>query len=219
MQSKTCCRCRQSLPVASFCKDKNRKSGLGASCRVCNAAYLRAYKSSPKVKERIRIKEHSPHRLAHKKTYQRAYYIENKERIIAVNTAYVKANKEKVSARKSAWAKANAELLKERLRLRHLANRESDLERSRQHYLNNKERYYAQGREWRTANLYRNRKTQCVNAKRYRDELADSYIKRLINIPTSQIQNELIEAKRAHLKIVRIIKETRNGKGKNENAQ
>lgn len=38
---KTCSKCRETLPVAAFAKDRNRKDGLYPQCRECTAAYQR----------------------------------------------------------------------------------------------------------------------------------------------------------------------------------
>ena len=36
---KTCAKCRQTLPVGCFSRDRRVKSGVRGSCRVCSARY------------------------------------------------------------------------------------------------------------------------------------------------------------------------------------
>lgn len=47
---KRCYKCKLSLSVSEFSKDKNKKGGLQSWCRQCVAAYNAAYQQTPKGK-------------------------------------------------------------------------------------------------------------------------------------------------------------------------
>jgi hypothetical protein len=109
---------------------------------------------------------------------------------------YRESNKDKTKAYSAARYKANPQMYKER----HDAWNKKNPTFKHDHYIANKEKYNA---------------SCCERQKKAVRELSDSYVtKRLIRGNTLQrkhITPELIEAKRAELKVRRFIKEQRNG--------
>ena len=44
--TKTCSRCRQAKEISHFTRDSRSKDGHGYTCRECNAAYHKIYKTT-----------------------------------------------------------------------------------------------------------------------------------------------------------------------------
>jgi NAD-dependent SIR2 family protein deacetylase len=93
-ESKTCLRCEQSLPLERFHRDKNRKDGRYPYCRSCHGAQVKARTASPAWK-------------AHKKEYDRARYLANREAVIVYGKAAYLKNPERVKERARAWVANN----------------------------------------------------------------------------------------------------------------
>ena len=89
---KLCTKCKTEKPVEAFYKDKCRKDGLRAECKVCVSVILKAWYEANK--ERVAAE-------------RKAWYEANKERAVASQKAYREANPDKVAARSKAWREAN----------------------------------------------------------------------------------------------------------------
>lgn len=53
---KRCTRCKKSLPVAEFHRDRSRWDGLHASCKACNCDQAKEHYRAAERKSRIKIK-------------------------------------------------------------------------------------------------------------------------------------------------------------------
>ena len=101
----------------------------------------------------------------------------------ARNTEYAKA-----------WRKRNPEKVRERNRRYRRRNSEKDTTTT---YL------------WRTRNIERVRKTDRKKSKKAVSVLTNSYIASILGISVKYLSKELIEAKREHMKLNRLLKEKR----------
>lgn len=50
---KQCSKCKRTLPLTKFCKDKKGKNGLSCQCRDCKAAYDEVYRAENWEKKRL----------------------------------------------------------------------------------------------------------------------------------------------------------------------
>jgi hypothetical protein len=89
---KVCSKCKISKAVSEFPKDSYTNDGLRHSCKECNRAACRTYRSNNLVKEQIRC---------------RKYREENREQSRAYAKECAKKNPERYQANLDAWRKAN----------------------------------------------------------------------------------------------------------------
>ena len=111
-QSKRCSKCREIKAATAeyFHRDKARRDGWNARCKVCvkawyaeNRAYLIQY-------SKTWIKTHKAHHAAYRSAWNRAH----KEQINAYSRAYYHATyKTRSNEIRRAWRKANKERAKE----------------------------------------------------------------------------------------------------------
>ena len=140
-----------------------------------------------------------------KNEYKRKYYQANKKRIMDSHKQYRQANKEKEQETSRKYYQANKKKIKEREAQYYQANKEKFAVYSKQYRQDNRERVKEGNKRYQLANK---EKIAAYN-KKYRDGLEDGYVKtvlRLTNAPKS-----LIEAKRIHIKCLRLIKELQDG--------
>ena len=126
-----------------------------------------------------------------KRKYNKVYRDKNKEKINEKNRAYYKENKEELKKKAKVYRDKNKEKLEKKAKVYYEENKEELNERRKTYYKENKEESleYQRGRVLK---------------------LPDSYIRQILNsqgIDASLITPELIELKRAILKVKRIIKE------------
>lgn len=91
-QTKTCSRCRQSLPVTIFSKNKARKDGLDALCRACI---------------RSRNQEQYAKHAEKRRAYAIAYAAAHAEEKSAYNQEYRAKNASEINAYLKEWRKNN----------------------------------------------------------------------------------------------------------------
>ena len=141
----------------------------------------------------------------------------------AYGAAYRAANREKERARKAAWCAANTEKVKARKAAWHAANREKERARHAARYAENTERVKARMKAWYAENTERGKaimkawyaeNIEKVKARHaaYRAGIPDKYVENIIYknnklLKQVQIPPEMIEAKRAEIKLKRLIKE------------
>jgi 5-methylcytosine-specific restriction endonuclease McrA len=115
MSTKTCTGCGLELPVASYAKKSNVRSGLSAMCRGCVSVRFKArYLADTEFRERAKTRA-VEQRLADPeavKAYKKAYHQNNQEAILAKHKAYYAENKEVMLAKNAEYVKQN----------RHVAN-------------------------------------------------------------------------------------------------
>ncbi len=178
---KTCSQCRDALPFSHFAKGR-------AMCKPCaHARYgarSRAYNSAWRVANREKIRE--------KKA---AYYAANKDMMIHRLATYRAANRDKLRKSAIAYYHANKETI--------LQKREADrapLKKLRE-----------QERALRLKELPEKKKARANKyARKQCALLGDTYIRNVIRLSVPgvyDIPQRLIAAKRAHVKINRLLKE------------
>jgi 5-methylcytosine-specific restriction endonuclease McrA len=94
VESKTCLRCKQSVPLDGFHRDKNRRDGRYPYCRKCHLAEHRVRTSAPEWKE-------------HKREYDRQRYLAHPERARGYQRANYDKNKEAIKRRAKEWVERN----------------------------------------------------------------------------------------------------------------
>ena len=127
---------------------------------------------------------------AERAEYNKAYREANKEKLAeynkTYNKAYREANKEKIAAQKKAYYEANKEKLAEYNKTHNKTYREA-----------NKEKIAAKNKAWYYTN---------------KEKLSDVYVKFMIsrqfNLPNELIPDELIELKRATVKLKRALRDS-----------
>ena len=143
-----------------------------------------------------------------KKAYQCEYYTTNREHICAKVFAYRKANREKINVKKSAYQKANRDKQNARNKAWRKANPEKSRARNSAYYSTNYEKKREFAAKWYRLNIYKAK--QYIRS--YVLKMPDAYIAITIRKSNNQlkqakISSEMIEAKRAELKLKRLIKE------------
>jgi len=92
--SKTCCRCKQVLPLAAFSHDKSRRDGLQNQCKACDKAWYQENKDAERERKKKWHLEHPRDRKEAKKEWYQA----NKEAIWKVQKKYDKERRKRERA-------------------------------------------------------------------------------------------------------------------------
>ncbi len=194
---KTCTKCAQTMPLEDFYKQVRNKYGRASRCKQCSSFNAKLYY----VNNYEKIQEHSlKYRTANPEKERerlRKYYAENREKEIE------RARKDRTE---------NPEKFRERRRKYRTKNHEKVLEGWRRFYASNPEKMCARGRNYYSANHDKIR-------LRHRDQrlnLSNIYVRDCIvkgtSLSASDIPDELIELKRAHLQLGREIKNLKQRK-------
>jgi len=165
MSTKTCTQCGEKKPATTeyFVKCSRVKSGLSASCKVCQKAYREEPANKKRILEYNKRRYHSNKeaRSAEAKIYRAA----NKEKIAAYRKAYQEDNKEKLRAKGKAWREANKEKKAATDKAYREANKEKIAAYQKAYRQANKERLSAQAKTWRE----NNREKKAARDKAYRE--------------------------------------------------
>lgn len=133
---KRCSKCKRWLPLSEYANNRSASDGLQVMCNECRKSY---------------------YDLDKKRSYNRKYVDNNRERVIEYQRQYREAHPEA---------------------------KEQAAERSRRHYQNNKEEHLEQGRRWHEDNpekvrrsqrdyYYRNKEARLENRRRWARENPD----------------------------------------------
>ena len=140
------------------------------------------------------------------KKYNKAYYEENKEKKKKTHKAYYEENKEEIKKKQKAYYEENKEEKKKRDKAYCEENKEEIRNKKKTYYKENKEEINENAKVY-----YRENKEERGEYQRRRVlKLPDSYIRKLLNnqgIDESLITPEIMEHKRATIKVTRIIKQ------------
>jgi hypothetical protein len=179
MKTRVCTKCGEEKPETDeyFYRNKASRGGLNTICKVC-----RNEKS-------------------------RRWYAENPEKAREISERWRAKNPEKVRESKRRWQAENPEKVREARRRWKAKNPEKVMEKQRRWKAKNPEKVREARRRWKAKNPEKVRETN----RRYVDTLATGYLKYLItlkyNIDSSEIGNELIEAKRREITYYRQFKQ------------
>ena len=189
---KKCSKCGEVKLPDGFYKRKIAKDGLVSACKTCMALAKKAYlKANPEKAKAAWV----------------IWYKENSEKLRARWVAYRKANPEECRAKDTAHRRANPEKYKEKSIRKYRANPEKYKEKSIRYYWANHEKSNTRTKKWRQANA---EKVKALKAE-YIKSMPDSFLKELIykssGLSKEQISQEMVEVKRAHLKLARKLKE------------
>lgn len=125
---------------------------------------------------------------------------ERKARWAANNPQKVRSSNEKHAAN-----------FRERDRERHLAWRRANPHKlkamARAHRAANRAKVTAASYAWREKNVERVRALARANYRRISENLADAYISDVTKVPLQKLAPEFIDAKRHHLRVMRLLKE------------
>lgn len=192
---KICSKCRQIKSFDKFNKNKSKKDGLCTECGQCVKWYCKKYYLKNGEIRRKRQREYYLNNLEEMKVYAKQQRIKHKERIRKYKKEY--------------HVKHREEILNKHKEYR-LKNKEKISKARRKWYEDNKEIKLARDKKYVEKNRVAHNRREKQQKKGYRETLHDLYIKSLIvgksDLKYSDIPKELIEAKRQHLKIKRIIK-------------
>ncbi len=128
---KKCTKCGETKELTEFHKDKNRKDGRRACCKVCQKQYYQANRE--KIAERQK-----QHRQANREKIaekNKQYYQENREKM----KQYRQENREKMKQ----YRQENREQIAEQKKQYRQANREQIAEYQKQYFKENREVHYA----------------------------------------------------------------------------
>ena len=196
---KTCPKCRELKPIHDFYSSTSH-------CKLCKKA---AYQAADVEAVKDRKEKAKAYYIANKETlneYAVKYKEANYDELKRYKKAYQLKNKVKLSEVSTKYAKLHPEQCKATAKKYYRANLEKEKIRSKKYQLANREKIKVQS-------AVREKANRCVRNEAYRDRiknLAPCYIAELIGIPTKNIPIEILEAKRLHLRLMRLIKEKRN---------
>ncbi len=181
--------------------------------------YQRAYREANRERINARTRAWREANKDHVNANRKAWYEANKDHVLASRRAWCEANRGHVNARNRAWREANIEdrLIAEKGTRD--KNREKYNEKQRtdpraiqarlDYRTRNKARIAAREKRYKIANLQEQRRKD----KLKRDALEDGYIRGLLAGPTSlvaaEIPQELVDAKKAQLKLHRKVKKAK----------
>ena len=198
-KTKLCGQCKQLKAHDDFALNAKSKDGLQHWCRKCNSEHAASRRM--KNKPALLLKD-AAYRKAHREEIRRNYrkHIakpENRKKHNATTKAAYWADHTKTLARHAKYRAENAVTVQARRKQWALDNPAKSAEAIRQSHKRNADK--------------RNKKTLQIHHQ-HREALDDQYIKAMIvqhgtAIKRKDIPQELIEAKRLHLQLYRLIKE------------
>ena len=94
MQTKVCYKCKQELCLTLFSKNKERKDGINAKCKLCEKKYYEQNKEKISAHNKKYREENKEKYLEYAKIYRKEYYKENKEKVLERHKIYRQENKE-----------------------------------------------------------------------------------------------------------------------------
>lgn len=189
---KTCSHCKAEKPLTEFHRNKSVASGYQSECKSCRKERAAKWNVEHKgiATERSRAyREKHPDRYV---AYAKKYALENKAKISEASKRRRLPIQGMLNEKSKAWKHANPEKCKDY-----------------------KKRWRASNRELVNEQIKRQKERRRVHGDKYskleRANLRDNYVKAQLcargAIPRSNIPNDLIEAKRLHLQIIRKLKE------------
>jgi len=95
LPEKRCCKCKQTLPVTAFWKDRRTKDGLCAACKTCNGAANAKYHRNNRPHINARRKQHRLNHLEREREKGKVRYWKNREKILADNKKWYRKYREK----------------------------------------------------------------------------------------------------------------------------
>jgi len=172
---------------------KERRKLTQKKWNAANKDYKKNYYEANKEKIKARSRLHHANNREKNNARSREYQAENRDAICQKKKEYVKKNRDKVRKWMADY---------------YIANKSKITKRSKDHYCSNIDAYRKTRAEYRDNNKD---KIKEWNKKRTVD-LADRYVVQLLfgntcNIPVKDIHKSLIQAKRAEIKLRRLIKE------------
>ena len=202
--------------------DKERKDAT----RQTKLKYAHSAKGKAKIQERYL--KNRPVLLEYKKDWVK----KNKKRSLSNSKAYYEINKDAISAKAKEYYQKNRVTIAVKQKKYNTKNKEVITKKHQEYYQENKPKLLAINRQWAINNIDKvlemARKYRRINEikiradnQKMRDELQCGYIKKIIcarsSITFKDIPQLLIDAKRSHLKCLRLIKELENGQRPTEN--
>jgi len=153
-QSKACSVCKQILPLESFGKSANSKTGRRSSCNNCRKIESKSYRERYPDKKREMDRLYYLANTEKVRANVRRYTKENAEFVAQFRKAYRERNAEKIAEGKRDWRRRNAtwaddaskrwqEANRELVRKYHRTSRERNPDRDKKYYQANKHRYRA----------------------------------------------------------------------------
>jgi hypothetical protein len=137
---KICPGCQVNKEDVEFAKNKSRKDGLNAYCKICSKLYNQKYYILNKEKLDANNKEYA---LLHKEEiveYKKEYYENNKEVILEAAKEYRENNKEVISIRKKKYYYDNQDSMLDKGKKYYNDNKEDKLLYQKEYATNNKEK-------------------------------------------------------------------------------
>jgi len=139
--------------------------------------------------------------------YDAKYYAENPEKERARKAKYYAENPEKERARKAKWRAENPEkerAIQAKYRAENLEKvRARDAKYYAKYRAENPEKVRARDAKYRAENVEKER----ANYAKYYASMTDGYVAAKLGFPVKKVPPQLIELKREHLRLVRLLKE------------
>jgi hypothetical protein len=159
--------------------------------------------------------------MARDKVKVAAYYVKNRDAILAKQAAYYAANKEnkapkhaeyraknkaQITAKRQAFRAANKELIKEKCAAKYAENRAAVIADRKAYYAKNRDAALARMKAYRAANKLKIAKTQAAYAKRNRARIAVRQTRRYAVDPDFKLRHVLRRRMRAVLRAAKVAK-------------
>ena len=211
MDTKTCSKCGESKDMDCFGPDKRATDSKQSQCRECmNYAHReRARKQMESNPDAVRARKREEARRQYAKNpgkfieRQRQYYARNHDKCKERRRAYVAKNREKVYEAQREWGERNKDKLRQYRRKRYWKDPVHAIEAVSKYRNENPEKAAL----WRARWKEKNRGAVNAQARRAVERMTDSYIATTLKLPVSEIPESLIEAKRVHLQIHRLLRD------------
>jgi hypothetical protein len=112
--TKKCPRCGEIKPFSSFNKDKRKKDGLRASCKICQELSNKKYRQNNRDKILQRKQEYRQNNRSKLSQYAKKYYQDNHGRVLQHSKKYYQNNRDKVAQRKQKYYQDNRDEILQR---------------------------------------------------------------------------------------------------------
>lgn len=108
-----CCICKQEKNESEFYNNRYRKTGKDSLCKNCRKESSNRYDKETAELKRVRNKAYYANNRERLLKERKEYILKNKEKISATSKLYYSENKEKRNSQTVEWQKRNPEKLKE----------------------------------------------------------------------------------------------------------
>jgi hypothetical protein len=105
--TKQCSKCGEVKPLNSFNKDKRKKNGLRASCKICQESRNKKYRQNNRSKLSQYNKEYYQNNHGRLLQHSKKYYQNNRDKVLQRTQEYYQDNRDEILQRKQEYCQNN----------------------------------------------------------------------------------------------------------------